>query len=406
MFAQVIFHQTKKVIERTTFMITTQAQTTQVQTVQVQTVQVQTVQAQRIEGLRARFSKYNIDALLVTHVPHVAYLTGFSGSSAMLLITPTDTHFLTDGRYGKQAKAELMQLPQITLHVEREWWKYITEQSLLAGAKSVGFEAAHTSVLSAEAIKKRFENIIPMPVLQPLAGFVESVTMCKTRSEVDSIRAAADIAAKVFDHVLRTTTFGMTENDVAAEVAYMSKKFGSEGEGFETIVASGIRGALPHGRASHKPLQMGELITLDFGCRVNGFYSDMTRTFALGEPSAFDRSIYHLVLEANQASIQAARGGMKVVELDAVARAIITKAGYEKEFEHGLGHGLGKEVHEKPSISWRFPEEVAPVGAVITIEPGVYIAGRCGVRIEDDVWLTETGCEVLTASTPKELIVV
>jgi Xaa-Pro aminopeptidase len=151
---------------------------------------------------------------------------------------------------------------------------------------------------------------------------------------------------------------------------------------------------------------MGELITLDFGCRVNGFYSDMTRTFALGEPSAFDRSIYNLVLEANEASIQAARGGMKVAELDAVARTIITQAGYEKEFEHGLGHGLGKEVHEKPSVSWRFPDDIAPVGAVITIEPGVYIAGKCGVRIEDDVWLTETSCEVLTSSTPKKLIVV
>jgi Xaa-Pro aminopeptidase len=342
-----------------------------------------------------------IDALFVTHVPHVAYLTGFSGSSAMLLITPNALHFLTDGRYSEQAKQELVPLPALTLHIEREWWKYIHEQGLALGAKTIGFEAAHTSVLSAEAMKKQLENV----ELKPLAKIIETVVMQKTREEVDCIKAAADIAAKVYAHVLTTTKARMTENDVAAEVAYISKKLGSESEGFETIVASGVRGALPHGRASNKILQMGELITLDFGCCVSGFYSDMTRTFALGEPSAFDRSIYHLVLQANEASIRAARGGIKVAELDAVARKIITDAGYEKEFEHGLGHGLGKEVHEKPSVSWRFPEETAPAGAVITIEPGVYIAGKCGVRIEDDVWLTETGCEVLT-SAPKDLIVV
>jgi Xaa-Pro aminopeptidase len=362
------------------------------------------VQQQRISELREQCSKHSIGALLVSHVPHVAYLTGFSGSSALFIITPQELHFLTDGRYGEQAKTELAHLPEIQIHIEREWWKYVTEQGLTRGAKAVGFEAAHVSVLGWEAMKKHFSEKFHAE-LKPLAGILERVVMRKTREEVDSIKAAADIAAKVYDHVMQTTKLGMTENDIAAEVAYVSKKLGSEGEGFETIVASGVRGALPHGRATAKPLQAGELITLDFGCRVNGFYSDMTRTYALGEPSEFDCSIYNLVLEANNASIHAARGGIKAAELDAVARTIIKNAGYEKEFEHGLGHGLGKEVHEKPSVSWRFPDDVAPTGAVITIEPGVYIPNKCGVRIEDDVWLTDTGCEVLT-SAPKELIVV
>lgn len=360
------------------------------------------IQAQRIDELRTKFALHKIDALFVTHIPHVSYLTGFSGSSAMLVITSNNLHFLTDGRYGEQAKAELVPLPNLNLHVEREWWKYIQEHKLLQGAKSVGFEAAHTSVLTAEVIKKRFEGV----TLTPLAGMVEQIVMKKTREEVASVKAAAEIAGKVYAHVLHTVKAGMTENDIAAEVAYISKKLGSESEGFETIVASGVRGALPHGRASNKRIETGELVTLDFGCCVNGFYSDVTRTFAVGEPSAFDRSIFDLVLRANEAGILAARGGMSVADLDAVARTIITDAGYGKEFEHSLGHGLGKEVHEKPSVSWRFPEEIMPAGAVITIEPGVYLPGRCGVRIEDDIWLTDTGCEVLTASIPKELVVV
>ncbi len=363
---------------------------------------MQTIQERRIDELRSRFDALGIQALFVTHLSHVSYLTNFSGSSAMLVITPQEAHFLTDGRYGEQAKEELAALPFFQQHIEREWWKYIHEQGLTRGAKALGFEAAYTSVLSAEAMKKRFET----QELKPLTGLIEPIVMRKTAEEVAHIKAAVEIAARVYDHVLRTTREGMSENDVAAEVAYISKKCGSEGEGFETIVASGVRGALPHGRASQKLLKKGELITLDFGCRVRGFYSDITRTFALGEPPAFDKSIFDLVLNANKSSIQAAHGGIKVLDLDAVARKIITDAGYEKEFEHGLGHGLGKEVHEKPSVSWRFPDDIAPTQAVITIEPGVYIAGRCGVRIEDDVWLTDMGCEVLTAALPKELIIV
>lgn len=356
---------------------------------------------QRLDTLRSEFDKRKIDALLITHVPHVSYLTGFTGSSGMLALTRTAAHFLTDGRYTEQARQEI-HLADITIHIEREWWKYLQEQQLLEGTQNVGFEASHTSVASAETMKR----IVEGRTWQALTGMVEAVVMVKTREEVDSICAAADIAAKVYDHVLRTVKAGMTENDIAAEVAYISKKLGSEGEGFETIVASGVRGALPHGRASNKIIRHGELVTLDFGCRVHGFYSDVTRTFAVGEPPMFDRAIFSLVLLANEEAIATARGGMKVAAIDAAARDIIAEAGYAEEFAHGLGHGLGREVHEKPSVSYRFPEDVAPVGAVITIEPGIYLPERCGVRIEDDVWLTETGCEVITRAIPKHLIVV
>jgi Xaa-Pro aminopeptidase len=362
---------------------------------------MQTIQEHRIDQLRSEFDKRKIDALLVMHVPHVAYLTGFTGSSAMLVLTRSNAHFITDGRYTEQVRQEV-HVPNITIHIDREWWKLIHEKNLPEDAQILGFEASFISVAVAETMKKVLEG----RTLQPLIGLLESVVMVKTRAEASAIREAAEIAAKVYTHVLSTTKAGMTENDVAAEVAYVSKKLGSESGGFETIVASGARGAQPHGRAGEKVIQHGELVTLDFGCCRRGFYSDITRTFAVGEPSRFDRAIFELVLRANEAAISAAKGGMKVGELDAVARDIIKAMGYGDDFTHGLGHGLGREVHEKPSVSYRFPEEIAPVGAVITIEPGIYLAERCGVRIEDDVWLTESGCEVLTSAVPKQLVVV
>ena len=359
------------------------------------------VSTQRVEALRAECERRGLDGLLITHAPHAAYLTGFTGSNALLALTLKETHFFTDGRYADQAREELT-LPQAEIHIERQWWKYIEERKLFAEAVKLGFEASHTSVAAAQAMT----DALKTRSLQPLTGVVEAVTMVKSEAEVAAVREAAGIAAKVYAHVLGVVKAGMSENDVAAEVAYVAKKLGSEGEGFETIVASGARGALPHGRAGAKIIAHGELVTLDFGCRARGFYSDMTRTFAVGEPPKYERGIFELVLRANTAAIEAAKGGMKATEIDAVAREIIAEAGYGENFAHGLGHGLGREVHEKPSVSYLTQNEIAPVGAIITIEPGVYVSGRCGVRIEDDVWLTETGCDVLTAATPKHLIVV
>jgi Xaa-Pro aminopeptidase len=355
----------------------------------------------RIDALRAECERRGLDGLLITHAPHAAYLTGFTGSNALLALTLKEAHFFTDGRYAEQAREELT-LPEAEIHIERQWWKYIEERKLFADAVKLGFEASHTSVAAAQTMTETLKS----RSLKPLTGVVEAVTMIKTEAEVAAVREAAAIAAKVYEHVLSVVKAGMTENDVAAEVAYIAKKLGSEGEGFETIVASGARGALPHGRASGKTIEFGELVTLDFGCRARGFYSDMTRTFAVGEPPKYERGIFELVLRANIAAIEAAKGGMKATEIDAIAREIITEVGYGENFPHGLGHGLGREVHEKPSVSYLAQNEIAPAGAIITIEPGVYVSGRCGVRIEDDVWLTATGCEVLTARAPKHLVVV
>ncbi len=362
----------------------------------------------RITSIRQILAAKRLDGLIVSSLAHIRYLTNFSGSNALLLILPDALHFITDGRYAEQITTELytqeqmlqQMLYRLQTHITREPWKYIAENDILQGAQTLGFEAAKVSFSGVQAMRKYLRPVR----LKPCKDIIENVTMVKTAQEVAHIRRAADIAAEVYAYILNFVKPAMTELDVAAEISYQARKRGSEDDAFEIIVASGVRGALPHGRASNKRLQTGELVTLDFGCRVAGFNSDMTRTFALGKPNDFDRSIYDLVLSANKRAIEKAKAGMTAKNLDAVARDIIKVAGYEKEFEHSLGHGLGIEVHEQPTVSYRFPRVRIPAGAVVTIEPGVYVAGKCGVRIEDDVWIQAGGCEVLT-SAPKELII-
>lgn len=355
----------------------------------------------RIKQLRSLFKQHNIDAFLVTHLPHIRYLTGFSGSNATLLVLPRALYFFTDGRYTEQIRTELFPLPKLKTFIERDVWQAVRDKGLLAKATRVGFEADHTTFAAVERMKK----LLKPAKLFPQQGLLEQITVPKTDEEVLHIKKAADIAAKVYDYILNFVKPGMRENEVAAEISYQAKKYGSEGDAFDIIVASGPRGALPHGHASTKKLKKDELITLDFGCIVNGFNSDMTRTFALGKPKPLHKKVYDIVLEAEQAAVEAIYAGMNAKELDAVARNIIEKAGYGDNFTHSLGHGLGIKVHENPGISHRSEKTTIPAGAVITIEPGIYIPDVCGVRIEDDVHVTATGYTVLTTS-PRHLLIV
>jgi Xaa-Pro aminopeptidase len=355
----------------------------------------------RITALRHAFAAKRLQGFIVSSLTHIRYLTNFSGSSAVLIVLPDALHFFTDGRYAEQVKSELYSIEGLHTHITREPWKYIGEQKLLYGAQRLGFEAQRVSFAAVQSMRKHLKPVR----LAPCKNILEPILMPKTAAEVAHIKSAADIAAQVYEYVLNFVKPGQRENEVAAEISYQARKLGSEADAFDIIVASGVRGALPHGRASEKVLQRGELITLDFGCRVQGFHSDLTRTFALGKPKDFDVRIYNLVLEANRRAIAKARAGITCKKLDGVAREIITKAGFGEQFEHSLGHGLGLDVHESPTVSQRFPRMRIPAGAVITIEPGVYVPECCGVRIEDDVWVREDGCEVLTTA-PKDLVVV
>ncbi|MEO5931600.1 MAG: Xaa-Pro peptidase family protein [Candidatus Kapaibacterium sp.] len=354
----------------------------------------------RLTQLSDQLKEASLDAILITYLPHIRYLTGFSGSAGVLLVTSAGRAvFITDFRYQEQIATELS--PGVEGVIDRAPYQRLVADGLVAPGMSVGFQETHVTVAALDGLKKAFKRV----KLEKTGAMVDDLTMIKTDAEIASIKKAADMAAKVYKEILAIVKPGMRENEVAMEISYLGKKFGSEGDAFGIIVASGARGALPHGRASTKKIKKGEMVTLDFGCIHNGFNSDMTRTFAVGKPNDEARSIYDIVLRSQIKGVAAARAGMTGKELDDVCRDEIAAAGYGAEFGHGTGHGLGIDVHEGPGISFRGEAQVLKPGMVVTIEPGIYIPNRCGVRIEDDVVITETGCRVLTRA-PKDLIII
>ena len=249
---------------------------------------------------------------------------------------------------------------------------------------------------------RRLRTLFPGASLKPTTDIVEDVALVKDREEIASLRAAVAISDRVFEQVLKNIRPGVTEREVSAEISYWHKSYGAENDAFEPIVASGKRGALPHARATTKKIASRELVTLDFGCVVNGYHSDITRTIGIGSVGRKGRDVYSVVLDAQTAAIASAHSGMRVDDLDATARNVIRKRGYGRYFTHSLGHGIGLSIHERPRIS-RLGKEYLHEGSVVTIEPGIYIPGYGGVRIEDDILLTSRGCEVLNAAS-KEFI--
>jgi Xaa-Pro aminopeptidase len=351
----------------------------------------------RLRRLRSQFASLNIDAFFVTFQPHLRYLSGFAGSSGIGIVTGDASYLITDSRYAEQIKQEVKswkcRVANGTLLDE------VFDERILRPSWRVGFDG-NTVVLSQyQLLKKRF----PKTKFLPKVDCIEKIAAVKDAREIASIRKAAIIGDRVFSEVLPLIKPGVAELDISAEISYRQKRLGSEADAFETIVASGERSALPHGRASAKKLSRGELVTLDFGCVVDGYHSDMTRTVALGIPKPEAKKIYATVLTAQRKAIEAARSGMKTKELDAVARSHIRQCGYEAYFRHSLGHGLGLQIHEAPRISVQSLATLE-AGNVITIEPGIYLPRFGGVRIEDDVVITNGSCDVLNRSS-KELLV-
>lgn len=356
----------------------------------------------RIARLRKTLREKNLDGILITHLPHVRYLSGFSGSAGMLVVTGDDAALVTDFRYEGQAAEEVRDGVRAVIYDNATGMLgTIKEGGLVRKGMALGIQDAYTTLAAAEDLKRAWRGV----KLANTGAMVRDLTMVKSEEEIAKIKRAADIAAKVYKYVLTIVKPGMRENELAAEISYQGRKLGAEDDAFDIIVASGSRGALPHGRASAKKIKKGELVTLDFGFKLDGFNSDMTRTFAVGEPSEEGRKVYDIVLRAEQAGVRAAHAGMTGYDLDEVCRSIIRDAGYGPNFGHSTGHGLGIEVHEMPSVSFRQPSYKLEPGMVVTIEPGIYIADKLGVRIEDDVVITEDGCRVLT-SAPRKLIVV
>lgn len=353
--------------------------------------------ARRLSIIRQHVNALRLDALLITFPPFVRYLTGFSGSNACCVITPRTQSLLTDGRYTVQVREEVKGF-RIFI-AKGSLFDELRSRRVLPARGRIGFNPSQIQVAELESLRSLFGEARFIKT-RDIVGAAAAV---KDEAEIRSIRAAAEISDKVFRHILGIVNEGMTELDIAAELVYQHRKLGAEADAFEPIVASGVRGCLPHARAGTKRIKKGELVTLDFGCRLNGYHSDLTRTIAVGKPGPELRRIYQTVQDAQQRAVEAAKAGMKAKDLDAVARTWIKKAGFGRYFTHSLGHGLGLQVHEGPRVSAKSLDTLQ-AGNVITVEPGVYVPGVGGVRIEDDIVIRNGSAETLTIS-PRELII-
>lgn len=338
------------------------------------------------------------DAILITGIENIRYLTGFTGSSGVLLITDNGGIFFTDSRYTEQATKE------VSAEVEvKEYKKKVPELAAAivgAGLKKVGFEDSDLTFQGYQALKKELKGV----KLVPLKDRLTLLRGVKSKGELRRISKAVDIAYKAFEKLLPSIKPGKREDELAVELEYLMRKGGAEGISFDVIVASGGRSALPHGRASDKLLKMGDPVVIDFGARYKGYHSDETVTLFIGKASERLARIYQTVKEAHDRAIDAVRPGIRFSDIDKAARGVIEKAGYGKNFGHGTGHGVGLNVHEGPSISPN-SKGVAEEGMVFTIEPGIYMPKVGGVRIEDMVVVTKEGCRVLT-KIPKEMTII
>ncbi len=362
----------------------------------------------RQNELRGSLASSRLDGLLVSHLPNIRYLCGFTGSAGLLLVEEAGSTFYTDVRYDTQAREEVKDAKVI---IARKALPNAFGERVGARRKSkakgwtIGIEAEHLTV----AEGKRLADMLPSGMrLRNAPALVEKARMVKDEEELGLIRAAVRLGATLFDQVLEVLRPGVTEAEVAAAMEYAARRAGAEGMSFPTIIASGARSALPHGRASEQALASGGFVVCDFGVILGGYCSDQTRTVwvgvASGKPAEEARHAYESVREAQLAAIAAVRPGVSTGEVDAAARKVLRRAGLGRYFTHSTGHGVGLEIHEAPRVAAGQKEVLKP-GMVITIEPGVYFPGKWGVRIEDMVAVNEAGCEVLTP-TSKDFLAV
>ena len=360
--------------------------------------------SKRIGLLRRRMSASGLTGLLVTHLPDVRYLCGFTGSSEALAVTRRAARMFTDGRYTAQAAEEVQAakveiVPSGAATAAVQWLAAQPSESVPA---AVGIDSAHTSVAEFDRLKAALPSGLRRKLLKAEKSLVEPLRWLKDEDEIAIMAEAAALGDALFSHLLGFIEPGLTETAVAAELEYQARLHGAEGMSFDSIVAAGPRSALPHGRASQARLPKRGLLTLDFGVILKGYCSDMTRTVCLGKPTAREREVYEAVLAAEQAGVDAVIAGVTCGTVDEAARSVLRSVGMEEAFSHSTGHGVGLEIHESPRVGSGQQDKLAP-GMVITIEPGAYFAGEFGVRIEDMVAVTRTGGRVLTQS-PKALI--
>ena len=345
----------------------------------------------RLEALRSRLIAEEVDGLLVNSLPNIRYLTGFSGSSALLVATLTELVFITDFRYETQVGSEVGDFAEVRIEPTSLWTGLWDRLPRLSHIEVIGFESAHV-------VHRDFQRLLSEGARwqwRAKTGLVEDLRESKDNDEVSLISEAARIATSALTRVLPMIHAGLSELEAAGILEKALRDEGSEDAPFSPIVASGPRAALPHARPSGKVIERGDLVLLDFGAQFSGYCSDITRTVVVGAASAEQREVYDIVREANRIAASKVKPGMTGMAADMLARSYIERRGHGAAFGHSLGHGLGLEVHEAPRLA-RTVEAPLKQGAVVTIEPGIYRAGWGGVRIEDDVHLSATGPKILT----------
>jgi Xaa-Pro aminopeptidase len=349
----------------------------------------------RLGKLQELLSQYDLDGYYISKPANVTYITGFTGDDSVAIVTKDKAFFLTDSRYTEQAKIETDGF--LIIDNNRDMYKAVSECVNSSGIKKLGFESDYMTYEIYSILKETYKI-----ELEPLNNIIESFRSIKDEKEIENIKHAQKITEKAFEHILSVIKVGMKERDIAAEMEYYMRKEGAEGTSFDTIVASGFRSALPHGEASEKTIENGEFVTFDFGCKYNGYCSDMTRTIVIGKATEEQKKIYNIVLNAQKYAIENLKANIKENEGDYLARSIIEDEGYGKYFGHSLGHGVGLEIHEAPFMA-KNKNGILKINMVVTVEPGIYIPNFGGVRIEDMVVIKENNVLDLTNS-PKDLI--
>ncbi len=348
----------------------------------------------KLQQLRKEMEQQNIEALLITSEFNLRYITEFTGSAGLALVTQEKAYFVTDFRYTEQASAQVKEFEVV--QAKTNLLEEVAEITKSLALKSVSFEQDYVTFASYTQYTEKLDA-----ELKPASGLIEKIRMFKSAEEVEVLKAAAKIADDAFEYICTFIKPGMKEVEVSNELEFFMRKQGATSSSFDIIVASGNRSALPHGVASDKKIEEGDMVTLDFGALYNGYISDITRTIAVGEPSEKMKEVYQIVLDSQVLALEKIKPGMTGIEADAIARDYIKSKGYGEAFGHSTGHGIGLEVHEAPGLSSKSQTVLEP-GMAVTVEPGIYLPGIGGVRIEDDILITESGNERLTHST-KEL---
>lgn len=350
--------------------------------------------------IAAQLESRDLDGMLLTHEANRFYASGFhsAGTDGMALVTREKFYYFTDSRYTEAARRHVQDAEVQEAGHGRGYSALLKEAVQRHSIQRLGFEDAYMTVREHDA----YARALPCELV-PAADLLAELRAVKDPEELEIMIAAQRIAEKALTDILNEIRPGVTEKEIAARLQYLMLHYGAEDKSFDPIVVSGPNGSLPHGVPSEKVIQAGEFVTMDFGCIYHGYCSDMTRTVAVGEPTQEMRKVYDTVLRAQRAGIAATRAGVPGKQIDAAARKVIEEAGYGPYFGHGYGHSVGIEIHESPNANTA-DETPMPVGAAVSAEPGIYLPGRFGVRIEDVVVMTEDGCEILTKS-PKELII-